>query len=113
MVLWALLPASVDARTFTAEASWYGEWHHGRTMANGEPFDMHDPTIAAHRTLPFGTQLRITNPATKISQVVVIKDRGPYTDDPGRALDLSKAAADRLGFTEDGVASLKVSIINP
>ncbi len=112
-MLLALLPASVHARTFTAEASWYGKWHHGRTMANGERFDMYDPTIAAHRTLPFGTQLWVTNPTTNVSQVVVVRDRGPYTDNPRRTLDLSKAAADRLGFTEDGVASLKIRIISP
>ncbi len=80
-------------------------------MANGKPFDMHNPTIAAHRTLPFGTRLLIENPRTGVSQIVVVQDRGPYTNDPGRSLDLSKAAADRLGYTSTGVARLIVTIL--
>lgn len=97
--------------SFTTKASWYGQQFQGRRMANGEPFNMHDPTIAAHRTLPFGTRLLVENPRTGRSQIVVVKDRGPYTRDPGRSLDLSRAAADRLGYTASGVAHLTVTVL--
>lgn len=80
-------------------------------MANGEPFNMHDPTIAAHKTLPFGTRLLVENPRTGTSQIVIVRDRGPYTNDPSRTLDLSKAAADRLGYTATGVARLIVTVL--
>jgi rare lipoprotein A len=80
-------------------------------MANGEPFDMHDPTIAAHRKYPFGTVLRVKNLETGVTHTVVVQDRGPYTDDPSRTLDLSKAAARRLGFLENGIANLRVTVL--
>lgn len=82
-------------------ASWYGERHHGRRTASGETFDMHALT-AAHKTLPFGTRVRVEHPATGRSVVVRINDRGPFT--PGRVIDLSRAAADRIGLLREGVA---------
>jgi rare lipoprotein A len=84
-------------------ASWYGQAFHGRTTANGETYDMYAMT-AAHKTLPFGTELRVTNTANGRSVVVRINDRGPFI--PGRDLDLSRAAAEALGV--GGVANIKV-----
>lgn len=89
----------------TMKASWYGPGFHGRKTANGEKFDQMSYT-AAHKSLRFGTLLRITNPKNGKSIVVRINDRGPYID--GRDLDLSKAAAHELGLMRKGVARLKV-----
>lgn len=86
-------------------ASWYGPHHHGRLMANGKPFDMFADT-AAHRTLPLGTRLRVTNPDNGRSVEVAVTDRGPYV--PGRTLDLSLGAARKLGVVEAGVSRLQV-----
>src|SRR5206468_4880410 len=79
----------------TGAASWYGPGFHGKRTANGERFNTHALT-AAHKTLPFGTQLRVTNERTGRSAVVRINDRGPYAR--GRVIDLSKAAADAVGI---------------
>src|SRR3954463_8034040 len=68
-------------------ASWYGPGFHGKKTANGERFNTHDLT-AAHKTLPFGTKVRVTNEQTGKSVVVRINDRGPYAH--GRVIDLSK-----------------------
>ncbi len=89
----------------TMKASWYGPGFHGRKTANGEKFDQMSYT-AAHKTLRFGTLLKITNPKNGKSIVVRINDRGPYIE--GRELDLSKAAAHELGLMRKGVARLKV-----
>ena len=80
-------------------ASWYGPGFHGRTTANGEKFDMYELT-AAHKTLPFGTRVVVHNPRTGKEVVVRINDRGPYAK--GRVIDLSKAAANVLGFKSRG-----------
>jgi rare lipoprotein A len=76
-------------------ASWYGPGFHGKKTANGERFNTNDLT-AAHKTLPFGTQVRVTNEQTGKSVVVRINDRGPYAH--GRVIDLSKAAAEAVGI---------------
>jgi rare lipoprotein A len=89
-------------------ASWYGPKFHGKTTANGERFDQMALT-AAHKKLKFGTLLRITNPKNDKSVIVRINDRGPYI--PGRQLDLSKAAAQKLGMIKKGVVKLKVEEI--
>lgn len=89
----------------TMKASWYGPGFHGRKTANGEKFDQMSYT-AAHKSLRFGTLLKITNPKNGKSIVVRINDRGPYIE--GRDLDLSKAAAHELGLMRKGVARLKV-----
>ena len=80
-------------------ASWYGPGFHGRTTANGEKFDMYELT-AAHKTLPFGTRVVVHNPRTGKEVVVRINDRGPFAKD--RVIDLSKAAANALGFKSRG-----------
>ncbi len=85
--------------------SFYGRELHGRRKANGERFNMNEMT-AAHRTLPFGTRLRVTNPRTGQTVIVRVSDRGPFTG--GRGLDVSYAAARQLGFIAQGVARLRV-----
>ncbi|MBP0594557.1 septal ring lytic transglycosylase RlpA family protein [Paraburkholderia sp. LEh10] len=86
-------------------ASWYGRGFHGRKTANGERFDMHALT-AAHRTLPLGSYVRVTNPATNDTVVVRINDRGPYAR--GRVIDLSYAAAKILHLAYIGTARVKI-----
>ena len=90
------------------EASWYGERYHGRTTANGEKFNMNALT-AAHRRLPFGTRVRVTNLKNQRSIVVRINDRGPYAG--GRIIDLSRRAASILGFRNQGVARVRVQVV--
>jgi peptidoglycan lytic transglycosylase len=77
--------------------------------ASGERFDPNKMT-AAHPTLPFGTRLRVTNAATGRSVTVLINDRGPYV--PGRVIDLSYSAAEKLGIVEQGVAKVKLDVIH-
>lgn len=89
------------------EASWYGPGFHGRTTANGESFNQWAMT-AAHKYLPFGTMVRVTNLYTGVATVVRINDRGPYAH--GRVIDLSAAAADAIGM--GGVASVRIDILN-
>ncbi|UCH66846.1 MAG: septal ring lytic transglycosylase RlpA family protein [Ignavibacterium sp.] len=89
----------------TMRASWYGPRFHGKTTANGEIYDQTALT-AAHKSLGFGTILKVTNPRNNKSVIVRINDRGPYI--PGRQLDLSKAAAEQLDVIFSGVKRLKV-----
>jgi rare lipoprotein A (peptidoglycan hydrolase) len=96
--------ANGPARTMTA--SWYGRALEGHPMANGRPFDP-DALTAAHKTLPFGTQLEVTYGGRSVH--VTITDRGPYV--PGRDLDLSLAAARKLGMLSKGVAPVRVRIV--
>lgn len=110
----AALCASVSAFGQTEHeldglASWYGGKFQGRLTANGEVFDTNQLT-AAHRTLPFGTVVRVTNPVSEQSVVVRINDRGPFVE--GRVIDLSRAAADAIGIAAAGVAPVRVEIIH-
>jgi rare lipoprotein A len=89
------------------EASWYGPGFHGRKTASGERFDQQKLT-AAHMELPLGTKAVVTNLENGRSVEVEINDRGPYV--PGRAIDLSKAAARELGMIEAGVAPVLVEV---
>jgi rare lipoprotein A len=102
-------PAAVQpqAPTFAeiGMASWYGSMQQGRLTASGERFDPHAFT-AAHRKLPFGTILRVTDLSTGHVVRVRVNDRGPFA--PGRALDLSAAAAKALGMTKDGVTRVRI-----
>jgi rare lipoprotein A len=86
-------------------ASWYGKRFQGRTTASGEPFDMNALT-GAHRTLAFGTRVRVVHRETGREVVVRINDRGPFV--AGRIIDLSREAARRLGILEQGVAPVVV-----
>jgi rare lipoprotein A len=89
----------------TMKASWYGPKFHGKLTANGEIYDQMALT-AAHKSLRFGTLLKVTNPRNGRSVIVRINDRGPYID--GRDLDLSKAAAIELGMLKKGVGRVKI-----
>jgi rare lipoprotein A len=86
-------------------ASYYGHRFHGRITASGAPYDMHAMTCA-HRTAPFGTKLRVTDLESGRSVVVTVTDRGPFRQ--GRIVDLSLAAAKRLGMLERGLARVRV-----
>ena len=86
-------------------ASWYGPGFHGRTTANGERYDMHGFT-AAHKTLPFGTRLRVCYQGCA---TVRINDRGPFIG--ARELDLSKGAAEAIGLIHPGVADVQVTYL--
>jgi rare lipoprotein A len=103
----ATAPAK-PAEALQGVASWYGEEFAGRTTANGEIFD---PTLltAAHRTLPFGTVLDVTNPKTAQTVRVRVNDRGPYIG--GRMIDLSYAAAQQIGLIEPGVGTVDIKIV--
>lgn len=91
-------------------ASYYGRRFHGRRTANGERFDMNAMT-AAHKTLPFGTRVRVTNPRNGRSVTVRINDRGPFIR--GRTIDLSRRAAEQLGMISSGHARVKLDIVSP
>ena len=86
-------------------ASYYGKRYHGRKTASGERFNMHELT-AAHRTLPFGTNLKVTNLANDRSVVVRVNDRGPFKRD--RILDVSLEAARRLQMVAAGLARVRI-----
>jgi rare lipoprotein A len=86
------------------KASWYGPGFHGKRTASGETFNTNELT-AAHRTLPFGTKVKVVNKQTGRSVVVRINDRGPYAH--GRVIDLSRASAQAIGI--DGVGSVSVA----
>ncbi|AJG15549.1 septal ring lytic transglycosylase RlpA family protein [Pseudomonas shirazica] len=94
-----------DGYDKTGTASYYGSRHHGKRTASGEPFNQHGLT-AAHRSLPFGTRVRVTNLANQRSVVVRINDRGPHTR--GRLIDLSRAAAEKIGMIRSGTARVRV-----
>src|SRR5262249_18025745 len=89
-------------------ASYYGRDHHGRKTANGETFDMYKMT-AAHRSLPFGSRVRVTNLANNRSVIVRINDRGPYI--AGRIIDLSQAAAEKLEMIKPGIVQVRVEVL--
>ncbi|MGF6763344.1 rare lipoprotein A [Paraburkholderia sp. GAS33] len=94
----------------TGRASWYGRFFHGRRTANGERYDMHALT-AAHRTLPLGSYVRVTNPANDSSVIVRINDRGPFAR--GRIIDLSLAAATALHMQRAGTARVQIVGLTP
>lgn len=96
------------AKTLSGPASWYGGKFHGRRTANGERFDMNEMT-AAHRSLPFGTRVRVTNERNGRSVVVRINDRGPFVDN--RIIDLSRGAAAAVGMVRTGVAPVRVEVL--
>jgi len=89
-------------------ASWYGEPYHGRRTASGEIYDMHQLT-AAHKTLDFGSVVKVTRRDTGTDVKVRINDRGPFVE--GRVIDLSYAAAKKIGLDVDGVAPVKIKLV--
>jgi rare lipoprotein A len=91
------------------DASWYGYPYHGRRAAGGEIYDMEQFT-AAHRTLPFGTHVRVVNLANRQTVDVRINDRGPFVH--GRVIDLSKAAARAIGLIQPGVSPVRLEVLD-
>jgi rare lipoprotein A len=103
-------PVSVEAKPYqVGMASWYGKQFHGRATASGEDFDMFELT-AAHRQIPLGTYVKVTNLRNGKSIVVRVNDRGPYVGD--RVIDLSYGAARMLSF-RSGVEKVRLDIIHP
>jgi len=100
---------SETSKSIKGVASWYGKGFHGRKTASGVRFNQ-NAMSAAHKTLPFGTILRVTNLTNNKSCYVEVTDRGPYIK--GREIDLSRAAAHELGFKEKGIAKVSMEIIN-
>jgi rare lipoprotein A len=101
-------PQVEDGWTEKGIASWYGEPYHGRRTASGEVYDMHAMT-AAHKTLPFGTVVKVDRRDTGADVKVRINDRGPFIE--GRIIDLSYAAAQVIGLDIDGVAPVKIKVV--
>lgn len=99
--------SEVSGRGYRAEgtASYYGKAHHGKRTASGERFNQNALT-AAHRTLPFGTRVKVTNLDNGRSVVVRINDRGPFGR--GRIIDVSKAAAEQLNMLRSGTAPVRL-----
>ncbi|MBX7241425.1 MAG: septal ring lytic transglycosylase RlpA family protein [Bacteroidia bacterium] len=106
-----ILPLSSFSQPKPVEckASFYADFFHGRKTANGEIFNQKQLT-AAHRSLPFGTLLKVTNTENKQSVVVRVNDRGPYVK--GRGIDLSRAAASQIGIIRKGVANVVIEPLN-
>ncbi|MBS9781697.1 MAG: septal ring lytic transglycosylase RlpA family protein [Gammaproteobacteria bacterium] len=93
----------------TGSASWYGPGFHGKKTANGEIYDMYEMT-AAHKTLPLGTLVQVTNLSNRKKVTVRINDRGPFHG--GRIIDLSKAAAQELDIIKSGYATVHIKTID-
>jgi len=101
----------LDAKPLWSEtgiASWYGTPYHNRRASNGEVYDMHAMT-AAHRTLPLGTIVRVTDLKTGSSALVRITDRGPFIE--GRVIDLSQSAAQKIGIVQRGTAEVRIDVL--
>lgn len=97
-----------SAEVATGVVSWYGDKFHGRKTASGEVYDKNELT-AAHKTLPFGTKIRVTNIKNGKSVVVEINDRGPYAK--ARVLDLSKAAFNEIGHVNSGIMQVEYEVL--
>lgn len=104
----ASLPSVAPGYAETGIASWYGHPYHGRPAADGEIYDM-ETLVAAHRTLPFNTWVRVVNLSSGKSVDVRIIDRGPFID--GRIIDLSHAAANAIGMIVSGTARVRMEVI--
>lgn len=93
----------------TGKASFYADKFEGNPTASGEKY-RHGKLTAAHKTLPFGTKVRVTNLSNNEAVEVVINDRGPYVEN--RIIDLSKSAAEKLGFVNQGLADIRLEVID-
>lgn len=103
------LAAAAHAQTQTGKASYYADKFEGRQTASGEKY-RHSKMTAAHKFLPFGTKIKVTNLANNKVVEVVVNDRGPYVDD--RIVDLSKSAAEQLDFLNQGLTEVRVEVID-
>ena len=93
----------------TGKASFYADKFEGAPTASGERY-RHNKLTAAHKTLPFGTRVRVTNLSNNESVEVIINDRGPYVEN--RIIDLSKSAAEKLGFINQGLADIRLEVVD-
>ncbi|PZR40480.1 MAG: septal ring lytic transglycosylase RlpA family lipoprotein [Azospira oryzae] len=100
---------SAFSQVQTGKASFYADKFEGKPTASGEKYRRSKLT-GAHKTLPFGTKVKVTNLANNESVEVTINDRGPYVD--GRVIDLSRAAAEKLGYVNIGLADVKVEVVD-
>ncbi len=105
----AFIFAVTSAQVQTGKASFYADKFEGTPTASGEKYH-HNKLTAAHKTLPFGTKVRVTNLSNNQTVEVVVNDRGPYVEN--RIVDLSKAAAEKLGFVNQGLADIKLEVID-
>lgn len=96
-------------KCITGQCSWYGAKFNGKKTASGEKFDSNKFT-AAHKTLPFGTKLKITNTKSGKSTIVTVNDRGPFVK--SRVLDISSAAAQELGVINRGIFTAEIEILD-
>ena len=117
LVVFASIPVSASAQTHsrsveTGFATFYSRSFEGKKTASGRRFDG-DSLVAAHRTLPFGTVVRVTNLENRRRVTVEIVDRGPYGDNwrEGTVIDLSPAAAKQLGMLKDGQVRARVTVV--
>jgi rare lipoprotein A len=113
-IFFLLLSLCITVTTFsqvqTGKASFYADKFEGVQTASGEKYKRKKLT-GAHKSLPFGTKVRITNLQNDKTVEIVINDRGPYVE--GRIVDVSKAAAEKLGFINQGIAEVKLEVIDP
>jgi len=109
LLLLIISSATSFAQIQTGKASFYADKFEGSPTASGEKYK-HSKLTAAHKTLPFGTVVRVKNLANNETVDVVVNDRGPYVD--GRVIDLSKSAAEKLGFVNKGLADVEVTVID-
>ena len=107
--LLVLFTFQVNAQIQEGKASYYADKFEGRQTASGEKYK-HSKMTAAHKTLPFGTIVKLTNIKNNKSVEVRINDRGPFV--AGRIIDLSKSAAEELGFVNDGLADVKIEVVD-
>jgi rare lipoprotein A len=105
-----LITLSATAQIQTGKASYYADKFEGQPTASGEKYKASKLT-AAHKTLPFGTKVKVTNLANNEFVVVTINDRGPFVE--GRIIDVSKSAAERLSFFNQGTADVRLEIVDP
>lgn len=103
-----------NAKAYQEEgiASWYGTKFHGRKTSSGEPYDMYRMS-AAHRILPLPSYIRVTNLTNRRSVIVKVNDRGPFVDPQTRIIDLSYAAAAKLGIVATGTARVRLETVMP
>jgi rare lipoprotein A len=104
-----MIIGGVSGQVQTGKASFYADKFEGSPTASGEKYK-HNKLTAAHKSLPFGTKVRLTNLANSQTVEVTINDRGPYVED--RIVDVSRAAAEQLGFINSGLAEVRLEVID-
>jgi rare lipoprotein A len=109
-ILLQFLVLTSFAQVQTGKASFYADKFEGVSTASGEKY-RHNKLTGAHKTLPFGTKVKVTNLTNQQSVVVVINDRGPWVED--RIIDLSRSAAENLGFVNQGLADVQLEVVDP